>query len=334
MSWELWIISPLVGEYTIRLGSIWGSKVVPYNSDQYYQLSTENWRGIICTFSQFYLCSFLLWTLNYLESQISILGETVCLCLCTPSMYVLDSISRVGTIVELTLLAPLPPTPTPGIHSLLPDVWCKKILFHLFCLFWSCLRQEDKCVLCSSMSTKMEVPLQSELTECLVNVRHWLLCMGADLIGDMCWGLKEPQSCWRNMPITNSIFYRVYSIQSSHSVMSDSLQPQGLQHARPPCPSPTPEACSNSCPSSQWCHPTISSSVVLFSSCLQSFPATQSFLMSLFSTTVGQIMGISGSDSVLPMNIQDWFPLALTSWIFLQSKGLSRVLSNTTVQNH
>ena len=179
-----------MGEDTIRLGSIWGSRVVPDNSDQYYQLSTENWRGIICTFPQFYLCNFLLWTLNYLESQISLLEETICLCLDSPYMYVLETISRVGAIVELTLLAPGHP---PGIHSLLPDVWCKKLLFHLSCLFCSCLRQKDKCVLCSSMSTKMEVPLQSELTECLVKARHWLLYMGANFNGDRCWGLREPR---------------------------------------------------------------------------------------------------------------------------------------------
>ena len=184
------------------------------------------------------------------------------------------------------------------------------------------------------MSTKMEVPLQSELTECLVNARHWLLCMGADLTGDKCWDLREPQSCWRSISVTNSICYGVCSIQFSLSVMSDSLQPHGLLHARPPCPSATPEACSNSCPSSQWCHPTISSSVILFFSCLQSFPATGSFLMSLFLTRVGQSILASGSDSVLPMNIQDWFPLALTVWSSFQSKGLSRIFFNTTVQKH
>ena len=99
------------------------------------------------------------------------------------------------------------------------------MLFHLSFLLWSYLRQEDKCVLYSSMSTKMEVPLQSELTECLVNAKHWLLCMGANLTGDMCWGLREPQSCWRNMPITNSICYVVCSVQFSCSVMSDSATP-------------------------------------------------------------------------------------------------------------
>ena len=107
------------------------------------------------------------------------------------------------------------------------------------------------------------------------------------------------------------------------SVMSDSLRLHGLQHARPPCPSPTPRVYSNLCPLSPWCHPTISSSVVPSSSCLQSFPASG-----------GQSIGVSASTSVLPMNIQDWFPLGWTGWISLQSKGFSRVFSNTTVQKH
>ena len=101
---------------------------------------------------------------------------------------------------------------------------------------------------------------------------------------------------------------------------------------RLPCPSPTPRACSNSCPSSQWCHPTISSSVVPFSSCLQSFPASGSFPMSQLFASGGQSVGVSASASVPPMNIQDWFPLGLTGWISLLSKELSRVFSNTTVQ--
>ena len=101
-----------------------------------------------------------------------------------------------------------------------------------------------------------------------------------------------------------------------------------------PCPSPTPGACSNSRPSSQWCHPTISFSVVPFSSCLQSLPASESFPISQFFASVGQTIGVSASTSVLPMNIQDWFPLGWTGWISLQSKGLSRVFSNTTVQKH
>ena len=124
------------------------------------------------------------------------------------------------------------------------------------------------------------------------------------------------------------------SVQFSLSVVSDSLQPYGLQHTRPPCPSPTPRACSSSCPLSQWCHPTISSSVVPFSSHLQSFPASGSFQMSQFFASGGQSNETSASTSVLPMNIQDWFPLGCTGWISLQSKGLSGVFSNTAVQKH
>ena len=181
------------------------------------------------------------------------------------------------------------------------------------------------------MSTQMEIPLQSELTECLVNARHWLLCMGADLTGDKCWGLREPQSCWRNMPITNSICYVVCSVQFSLSVMSDSSQSHGLQHARAGCSSPTPRVWANSCPSGRWCHPTISSSVILFSSCLQSFPASGSFPMSQFFASGGQSIGASASASVLPINIQDWFPLGSSGLISLQFQRLSK-FSNTAVQ--
>ena len=115
--------------------------------------------------------------------------------------------------------------------------------------------------------------------------------------------------------------------------MSISLRPHGLQHARPPCPSPTPGVHPNPCPLSQWCHPTISSSVIPFS-CLQSFSASGSFPMSQLFASGGQNIEVSASASVLPMNIQDWFPLGWTGWISLQSKGLSRVFSNTTVQKH
>ena len=118
-------------------------------------------------------------------------------------------------------------------------------------------------------------------------------------------------------------------VQFSHS-----LWPHGLQHVRLPCPSPTPRACSDSWPSSQWCHPTISSSVVPFSSCLQSFPASGSSPMNQLFASGGQSIGVSTSASVLPMNIQDWFPLGLTSLISWLSKGLSRVFSSTTVQKH
>jgi len=122
--------------------------------------------------------------------------------------------------------------------------------------------------------------------------------------------------------------------QFSRSVVSNSLRPHELQHARPPCPSPTPGVYPNSCPLSPWCHLTISSSVVSFSSCLQSFPASGSFPMNRLFTSGGQIIGVSASASVLPVTIQDWFPLVWAGWISLQSKGLSRVFSNTTVQKH
>ena len=125
-----------------------------------------------------------------------------------------------------------------------------------------------------------------------------------------------------------------HSVQFSCSVLSDSLWPHGLQHARPSCPSPTPGVYSNSCPLSWWCHPTISSSVIPFSSHFQSFPVSGSFQMSQLFASGGQSTGVSASTSVLPMNIQCWFLLVLTGWISLQSKGLSRVFSNTTVQNH
>ena len=124
------------------------------------------------------------------------------------------------------------------------------------------------------------------------------------------------------------------SVQFSHSVVSDSLRSHELQHARPPCPSPTSGVHSNSRPSSWWCHPAISSSVVSFSSCPQSLPASESFPMSQLFARGGQSIGVSASASVLPMNTHDWFPLEWTGWISLQSKGLSRVFSNTTAQKH
>ena len=125
------------------------------------------------------------------------------------------------------------------------------------------------------------------------------------------------------------------SYQSSSVAQSClTLQPHELQHTRPLCPSPTPGAYPNSCPLSQWCHPTISSSVIPFSSHLQSFPASGSFQVSQLFASGGQSIGVSASTSVLPMNIQDWSPLGWTGWISLQSKGLSRVFSNTTIQKH
>ena len=139
--------------------------------------------------------------------------------------------------------------------------------------------------------------------------------------------------CWTTIPtIYRNLQFS--SFQFSRSVVSDSLQPHESQYARSPCPSPIPGVHPNPCPSSQWCHPTISSSVIPFSSCPQSFPASGSFQMSQLLASGGQSIGISASTSVLPMNTQDWSPLEWTGWISFQSKGLSRVFSNTTVQKH
>ena len=130
-------------------------------------------------------------------------------------------------------------------------------------------------------------------------------------------------------------FLSLYQVgQLVQSLSHVRLWPHGLQHTRPPCPSPTPGVYSNSCPSSRWCHPTFSSSVIPFFSCLQSFPASGSFPMSQFFASGAQSAAVSVSASVLPMNIQNWFPLGWTDWISLLSKGLSRVFSNTTVQKH
>ena len=124
------------------------------------------------------------------------------------------------------------------------------------------------------------------------------------------------------------------SVQFSHPVMSDSLRPHKSQHARPPCLSPTPRVHSNSCPSSRWCHPAISFSVIPFSSCPQSLPASESFPMSQLFSWGGQSTGVSASASFLPKKSQGWSPSEWTGWISLQSKGLSRVIFNTTVQKH
>ena len=147
----------------------------------------------------------------------------------------------------------------------------------------------------------------------------------------------NPHSCHQHLKCrrmsTTVLYFPWLLLLFSRSVVSDSLQPYGLQHTRPPCPSPTPRACSNSRPLSWWCHPIISSSVVPFS-CLQSFPASVSFLMSWLFASDGQSIGASASGSVLLMNIQDWFPLGLTGLISWQCKGLSRTFSNTTYQKH
>ena len=131
-----------------------------------------------------------------------------------------------------------------------------------------------------------------------------------------------------------AFLHLVISVQFSRSVVSDSLWPHDLQHDRPPCPSPNPGIYPKSCPLRQWHHPTVSSSVVPFYSCPQSFPASGSFPVSQLFPSGGQSIGVSASASVLPMNTQDWFHLGWTGWIILQSKGLSRVFSSTTVQKH
>ena len=152
------------------------------------------------------------------------------------------------------------------------------------------------------------------------------------------WGTECSSACMG--PFEGGHHYLHYlhhsfsSVQFSRSVVSNSLWPHELQHARPPCPSPTPGLYSNSCPLNRWCHPTISSSVVPFSSCPQSCPASGSFQMSQLFASGGQSIGVSALASVLPMKIQDWSPLGWTGWISLQSKGLSRVFSNTTVQRY
>ena len=159
----------------------------------------------------------------------------------------------------------------------------------------------------------MRVKKESEMASLKLNIQKW---RSWHLVASL--HSKEMGVKWK-------------SVQFSRSVMSGSLQPHGPQHARPPCPSPTPGVYSNSCPVSQWCHPTSSSSVTPFSSRPQSFPASGSFQMSQVFTSGGQRTGVSVSASILLMNIQGWFLLGLTGWLSLQSKGLARVFSSTTI---
>ena len=151
---------------------------------------------------------------------------------------------------------------------------------------------------------------------------------------DMNHELPDIQARYRKGRETRHQIANIRSVLFSRSVVSDSLQPYGLQHTRPPCPSPTPRVYSNSCLLCQWCHSTISSSVVPFFSSLRSFPAPWSFPMRQLFASGGQSIGVSASTSAFLMNTQDWFPLGWTGWIALPSKGLSKVFSNTTVQNH
>ena len=147
-----------------------------------------------------------------------------------------------------------------------------------------------------------------------------------DQIANNRWIIEKAREFQKNISVQFSQF--------SRSVVSNSLRPHELQHARPPCLSPTPGVHTKSRPSSRWCYPAISSSVIPFSSCPQSLPASESFLMSQLFTWSCQSIGVSASTSVLPMNTQDWSPLGWTGWISLQSKGLSRVFSNTTIQKY
>ena len=157
--------------------------------------------------------------------------------------------------------------------------------------------------------------------------------MGSVTVKNFLYCCHESQLKKKNSVMVKCIF-QFSSVQFSCSIVSDSLQSHEPQHLRPLCPSPTPRVHPNPCPLSQWCHPTISSSVIPFSSCPQSFPASWSFLMSQLFTSGGQSTGVSAPASVLPINIQDWSPWGWTGWIYLQSKRLSRVFSNTTVQKH
>ena len=191
-----------------------------------------------------------------------------------------------------------------------------------------CVLSHFSCVLL--LVTPWTVALQAPLSMGVSRQECW---SGLSYLppGDLPNPVMEPASL--KSPALEGRFFTTsgtcqYSVQFSLSVVSHSLPPHGLQHARPPCPSPTPGVYSNSCPSSRWCNPTISSSVIPFSSCLQSFPASGSFPMSQFFTSGGQRIGVSASASVLPMNIQDRFPLGLTGLISLQSKGFSSVFKS------
>ena len=182
------------------------------------------------------------------------------------------------------------------------------------------------------------------------SILAWRIPWTEESAGLQSMGLQKCQSWLTRLSTYHALHTKLWDIQgkikgtrccssfrlvsSVAQVVSDSLWPHEPQHIRPPCPSPTPRVYLNSCPLSPWCHPTISSSTVPFSSCPQSFPASGSFPMSQLFTGGGQSIEVSASASVLPINTQDWFPLGWTGWVSLLSKGLSRVFSNTTVQKH
>ena len=199
-------------------------------------------------------------------------------------------------------------------------------------------------------------PTKTKKTGCS-RIILYFLCLSPEMTISLGTCLYSPQSCLQIVFTNENYMIRIHlflnfsigiltndknssqvnifsSVQFSCSVVSDSLWPHEPWHAKPPCPSPTPGVHPNPCPLSWWCHLTISSSVVPFFSCPQSFPASGSFQMSQLFISGGQSIGVSASASVLPMNTQDWSPLGWIGWISLQSKGLSRVFSNTTVQKH
>ena len=178
----------------------------------------------------------------------------------------------------------------------------------------------------------MKCAFNFDAAECHQISRYWFKIPTLE-IGIDFWKATVPGTLQKTVVSTSWYCHRSISSVQLNSVTQScpTLQPHGLQHTRLPCLSPASRVCSNSCPSSQWYHPTISSSVIPFSSCLQSFPASGSFPRSQHFTSGGQSIGASASASVLPVNIQDWFPLGLTGLIPLQSKGLSRVFSSTTV---
>ena len=178
---------------------------------------------------------------------------------------------------------------------------------------------------------------QTEVNGTELRAQKYSRIWWTNILQGILYQLSHKGSPWQGtlqQMLFDSLFNKRCSVHFSRSVESDSLQPHEPQHTRPPCPSPTGRVYPNPSPSSRWCHPTISSSVVPYSSRLQSFPASGSFQMSQLFTLGGQSIGVSNSTSVLPMNPQGWSPLGWTGWISLQSKGLSRVSSNTTVQKH
>ena len=214
----------------------------------------------------------------------------------------------------------------------------------LFSLIWGCRTAFETWRMCASMLSPIwlfanpwTVTCQSPSSVEFSKQEHWSGCHFLLQGIFLSQGLNLNLLHWMadSLPLHHlGSTWNISSVQFNHSVMSDSLQPHGLQHTRPPCPSPTPGVYSNLRPLSQWCHPTISSPVVPFSSRLQSFPASESFQMSQFFSSGVQSTGVSASTSVLSENTQDWFPLGWTGWVYLQLKRLWRVFSNTTVQKH